>query len=225
MALSKVNFNSMNVTPAASKAIKFNSSNNGLETGDIGGSLVLISTTTISSGSSTVNITSGIDSTYKEYIIRAINVHPSANSQLSIHFSVDGGSNFNTNMTTTVFQSFHREDDSSTSLNYRTGDDIFNGTDEDGNTSTHATLCNTIGNDAKMCGESIIHLFNPSSTTFVKHFMARTQTYMDRDTTQLASTDNYCAGYVNTTSAVNAVSFRMNSGNIDSGTFKLYGVS
>ena len=223
MALSKVNFNSMNVTPAASKAIKFNSSNNGLETGDLGGSLVLISTTTASS-SSTVNITSGIDSTYKEYIIKAINVHPSANAQLEIHFSIDGGSNFNTNIHTCVFQSFHREDDSSTSLNYRTGDDVFNGADEDCNTSTYATLCNTIGNDAKMCGESIIHLFNPSSTTFVKHFMARTQTYMDRDSTQLASTDNYCAGYVNTTSAVNAVSFRMNGGNIDSGTFKLYGV-
>ena len=223
MALSKVNFNSMNVTPAASKAIKFNSSNNGLETGDLGGSLVLISTTTASS-SSTVNITSGIDSTYKEYIIKAINVHPSANAQLEIHFSIDGGSNFNTNIHTCVFQSFHREDDSSTSLNYRTGDDLAVGTDEDSNTSTYATLCNTIGNNDNMCGESIIHLFDPSSTTFVKHFIARTQTYMDRDTTQLASTDNYHAGYVNTTSAVNAVSFRMNGGNIDSGTFKLYGV-
>ena len=194
-----------------------------LPSGVSSGSLVLISTTTASS-SSTANITSGIDSTYKEYIIKAINVHPSANAQLEIHFSVDGGSNFNTNITTSVFQSFHREDDSSTSLNYRTGDDVFNGQDEDGNTSTYATLCNTIGNDAKMCGESIIHLFDPSNTTFVKHFIARTQTYMDRDTTQLASTDNYCAGYVNTTSAVNAVSFRMNGGNIDSGTFKLYGV-
>ena len=223
MALSKVDFNNINVTPAASKALKWNSSANGFETGDIGGSMVLLSTTTASS-SSTVNITSGIDSTYKEYIIKAINVHPSANAQLEIHFSVDGGSNFNTNMTTSVFQSFHREDDSSTSLNYRTGDDLANGTDEDSNTSTYATLCNTIGNDAKMCGESIIHLFEPSSTTFVKHFIARTQTYMDRDSTQLASTDNYCAGYVNTTSAVNAISFRMTSGNIDAGTIKMYGI-
>ena len=76
MALSKVNFNSMNVTPVASKAIKFNSSNNGLETGDIGGSLVLISTQTASS-SSTISFTSGIDSTYKEYIFKFIDIHPS----------------------------------------------------------------------------------------------------------------------------------------------------
>ena len=75
MALSKVNFNSMNVTPSASKAIKFNSSNNGLETGDIGGSLVLISTQT-ASNSSAISFTSGIDSTYKEYQFHFIDIHP-----------------------------------------------------------------------------------------------------------------------------------------------------
>ena len=224
MALSKVNFNSMNVTPAASKAIKFNSSNNGLETGDISGNLVLISTTTVSSSSSTVNITSGIDSTYKEYIIKAINIHPSANSQFMIHFSVDGGSNFNTNMQTAAFQVYHTENDGSTQLNYRAGDDLTNGTNGDGDTSTYAFLSNTIGNDAKMCGDSIIHLFDPSNTTFVKNFMAKTQIYMDRDSPQLASVIQYYAGYVNTTSAVNAVSFKMFEGTIDSGTFKLYGV-
>jgi len=224
MALSKVNFNSMNVTPSASKAIKFNSSNNGLETGDIGGSLVLISTTTVSSSSSTVNITSGIDSTYKEYIIKAINIHPSDNAQFMIHFSADGGSNFNTNMQTAAFQVYHKEDDSSTQLNYRAGDDLLNGTNGDGVTSTYAPISQTIGNDAKMCGESIIHLFDPSNITFIKNFMATTQVYMDRDTPQLASVTQYYAGYVNTTSAINAVSFKMFEGTIDSGTFKLYGV-
>ena len=199
-----------------------------LDSGIATGAMTLIKTLTASS-SATLSFVDGassvvFDGTYKEYIIKAINVHPENNSQLAIHFSIDGGSNFNTNIQTSVFQSFHREDDSSTSLNYRTGDDLANGTNADNATSTYAPLCNTIGNDAKMCGESIIHLFNPSSTTFVKHFIARTQTYMDRDSTQLASTDNYCAGYVNTTSAVNAVSFKMLDGAIDSGTFKLYGV-
>ena len=189
-----------------------------------GGAMTLISTTTVSS-SSTVNITSGIDSTYKEYIIKVINAHPANNTQLEFHCSIDGGSNFNTNMTTTAFQSFHKEDGSGGALSYRAGDDLANGTDEDSNTSTYATLSNSIGNNNNMCEESIIHLFDPSNTTFVKHFIAVTQTYMDRDSTQLASPCQFVAGYVNTTSAVNAVSFRMVSGNFDSGTIKLYGIS
>ena len=107
MALSKVNFNSMNVTPAASKAIKFNSSNNGLETGDIGGSLVLISTQNASS-SSTISFTSGIDSTYKEYIFKFINIHPSNdNVDFYVNFSVDGGSNYNVTKTTLYFRANH----------------------------------------------------------------------------------------------------------------------
>ena len=93
MALSKVNFNSMNVTPAASKAIKFNSSNNGLETGDLGGNLVLISTQTASS-SSTIDFTSGIDSTYKEYIFKFIDIHQSADCP-NFEFQSDTGTNTN----------------------------------------------------------------------------------------------------------------------------------
>ena len=111
MALSKVNFNSMNVTPAASKAIKFNSSNNGLETGDIGGSLVLISTTT-ASNSATVSITSGIDSTYKEYVFTFKDIHPSNdNVDFYVNASVDGGSNYNATKTTTYFRAGTDEGD------------------------------------------------------------------------------------------------------------------
>ena len=79
MALSKVNFNSLNVTPTASKTVKFNSNNNGLEAGDVGGSLVLISTSTASS-SAIYDFTSGIDSTYKEYIFKFINIHPATDN-------------------------------------------------------------------------------------------------------------------------------------------------
>ena len=93
MALSKVNFNSMNVTPSASKAIKFNSSNNGLETGDIGGSLVFISEQTASS-SANISFTSGIDSTYKEYVFKFIHIHAASGSaHFQCNLSVDGGSN------------------------------------------------------------------------------------------------------------------------------------
>ena len=96
MALSKVNFNSMNVTPAASKAIKFNSNNNGLETGDLGGALVLISEQT-ASDSASIQFTSGIDSTYKEYIFKYINLHPASDSKtLEFNLSADGGSNYST---------------------------------------------------------------------------------------------------------------------------------
>jgi len=187
------------------------------------GNQVLLSTST-ASNSSTVNITSGIDSTYPIYKFEVINAHPSDNSQIMIHFSTDGGSNFNTNMQTAAFQVYHKEDDTSTQLNYRAGDDLTNGTNGDGATSTYAPISQTIGNDNKMCGVSNIYLFNPSSTTFVKHFMATTQVYMDRDSPQLASVTQYYTGYINTSSAVNAVSFKMFEGTIDSGTFKMYGI-
>ena len=192
------------------------------------GALVPIKTLTASS-SSTVNFAHGsndvvFDNTYPIYKFEIINVHPSANAQFMIHFSTDGGSNFNTNMQTAAFQVYHKEDDTSTQLNYRAGDDLTNGTNGDGVTSTYAPISQTIGNDDKMCGVSTIYVFNPSSTTFVKHFMATTQVYMDRDSPQLASVTQYYAGYINTTSAVNAVSFKMFEGTIDSGTFKLYGI-
>ena len=197
-------------------------------TGLAEGSLVPIKTLTASS-SSTVNFAHGsndvvFDNTYPIYKFEIINVHPSANAQFMIHFSTDGGSNFNTNMQTAAFQVYHKEDDTSTQLNYRAGDDLTNGTNGDGVTSTYAPISQTIGNDDKMCGVSTIYVFNPSSTTFVKHFMATTQVYMDRDSPQLASVTQYYAGYINTTSAVNAVSFKMFEGTIDSGTFKLYGI-
>ena len=214
MALSKVNFNSMNVTPAASKAIKFNSSNNGLETGDIGGSLVLISTTTASS-SSTIDITSGIDSTYKEYQVHFFDVHPQSGSRLA--FQVDTGTNTNYNQTITsaAFVTRHTEDDSTADLGYNTGDDLAN------STSFQRLSCGgTVETDADASATGILHLFDPSNTTFVKHFMATMQIYNNDQ----ASHNSYVAGYINTTTAITRIRFKYESGNIDAGTFKLYGV-
>ena len=217
MALSKVNFNSMNVTPAASKAIKFNSSNNGLETGDLGGNLVLISTQTASS-SSVISFTSGIDSTYKEYIFKLINIHPQTDN-VAFHFnmSVDSGSNYNVTKTTTFFEAYHKEDDSEQYLSYADSRDL-----------AQSTSFQTLGQegqqaddaDQNLCG--FLHLFNPSSTTFVKHFLATTIANSHNST---YCWNSYIAGYANTTSAVDAIQFKMSSGNIDAGTIKMYGVS
>ena len=109
MAISKANFNSFNVTPSASKFITFNSSNDGLAADDVGGSLVLISTQTASSSSS-LSFTSGIDSTYKEYIFKFINIHPATDAvSFQFNFSADGGSNYNVTKTTTAFLAYHGE--------------------------------------------------------------------------------------------------------------------
>ena len=215
MALSKVNFNSMNVTPAASKAIKFNSSNNGLETGDMGGSLVLLSTTTASS-SATIDITSGIDSTYKEYQVHFFDVHPQSGSRLA--FQVDTGTNtsYNQSITSTAFVTRHSEDDSTADLGYNTGDDLAQ------STSFQRLSCGgTVETDADASATGILHLFDPANTTFVKHFMATMQIYNNDQ----ASHNSYVAGYINTTTAITRIRFKYESGNIDAGTFKLYGVS
>jgi len=213
MALSKVNFNSLNVTPAASKAIKFNSSNNGIETGDVGGSLVLISEQTASS-SGTLTFTSGIDSTYKEYVFKFIDIHPETdNKHFQINFSADSGSNYNVTKTTTYFQAEHDEDDSTTGLSYNTNFDLAQSTSD-------FYLGLAVGNDNDQCLTGTLHLFNPSSTTFVKHFIGVSQHYHQGN----YSRNDYCSGYGNTTSAIDAVRFKMSSGNIDAGTIKLYGV-
>ena len=178
-----------------------------------GGSLNLISTQTASS-SSTIDFTSGIDSTYKEYIFKFINIHQATDiAFLTFNGSVDTGSNYNVTKTTSFFNAYHDEGDSSTGLTYQTGNDLAQSTDfqklaEGGS-----------DNDQSISGE--MFLFNPSDTTFVKHFISRFNMYSRSDYTQ----DHYIAGYFNTTSAIDAVQFKMTSGNIDSGTIKLYGVT
>ena len=216
MALSKVNFNSLNVTPSASKALKFNSSNNGLETGDVGGSLVLISETT-ASNSSAVNFTSGLDSTYKEYQFHFTDIHPaSGNSAFMFNLSADGGSNYNVTKTTTAFWAAHNEAGSDANLYYRTSEDLAQST-ADQKLSVEVTFPASVDDDNSFSG--ILHLFDPSSTTFVKHFISDGNHYASN-----YSTRSFVAGYGNTTSAINAITFKMSTGNIATGTIKMYGV-
>ena len=216
MALSKVNFNSLNVTPSASKVLKFNSSNDGLEAGDVGGSLVLISTSTASS-SATIDITSGIDSTYKEYIVKFINIHPATDS---VHFLFQGDTGTNTNYNQTItsacIRAYNYEGSGTPALQYYTSGDLAQGTD------FHYMTGNAgVGNDSDQSFNGTLHLFNPSDTTFVKHFLIDTHSHGPSNYTMRF----LVGGYFNTTSAITRLRFKFSSGNIDSGTIKLYGVS
>ncbi len=179
-----------------------------------GGAMTLISTQTASS-SATIQFTSGIDSTYKEYIIKIYDMHPATDNHIfEFQGNASGGSGFNETITSTCFRSFHTESDSTTDLAYLVNDDLAQGTD-------HQHLANGVGNgnDESLAGE--LHLFDPSNTTFVKHFIAKFNFY-EADS---GSNTYYTAGYFNTTSAIDEIQFKMASGNIDAGTFKLYGVS
>ena len=215
MALSKVNFNSLTVTPAASKAIKFNSNNNGIETGDVGGSLVLLETQTLSSAASTISFTSNIDSTYKEYIFKFIDIHPSA-EYAHFSFQADTGTNTNYNqtITSTAWTSTSNEGGTEAIINYQTASDQAQGTG-------FQYLTDQLEADNDSCAAGTLHIFDPSNTTFVKHFIARTQFHQ----ADPSSREYYVSGYFNTTTALTRFQFKMHSGNIDAGTIKLYGVS
>ena len=178
-----------------------------------GGALNLISTQT-ASASASLEFTTGIDSTYDVYVFKFINCHPSEDAgRLQVNFSTDGGSNYNVTKTSTSFRSYHNEADSSTLLDYTDGFDMAQETG-------FKTICAVGGNDNDQSASGEMYLYNPSSTTFVKHFIATTHTYGQND----ASYSLFSAGYGNTTSAINGVKFIMHSGNIDSGTIKLYGI-
>ncbi len=181
-----------------------------------GGAMTLISTATASS-SATLSFTSGIDDTYDEYVFKFYNIHPQTDAAVfTFNASIDGGSNYNVVKTTTSFYAFHNEADSSASLAYDTGSDLAQST-----AFSRIIGCGNTGNDADQCGVGTMTLFNPSSTTFVKHFIAVGDTVGDTD----YDMPGYIAGYLNNTSAVDAIQFKFDSGNIDSGVIKLYGIS
>jgi hypothetical protein len=177
-----------------------------------GGTLVLLSTQT-ASNSATISFTSGLDSTYDAYEFHFINVAPkSTDAQFAFQGSTNGGSSYGVTATTTFFYGYHTEDDASTVLSYLTSNDLAQST-------SFQPLSGGAKNTADECLTGTLQLFNPSSTTYVKHFISRTQSYHISN----ASLDAYVAGYFNTTSAVNAIQFKYENGNID-GIIKLYGV-
>jgi len=216
MALSKVNFNSLNVTPSASKFLAWDGDADALATADIGGALTLISTSTVTSSTDGIEITSGLDSTYKEYIFKFINLH-SVNDGTSWQFqaSTNTGSSFGINKVSTFIEATHNEDDSGTGLAYNT---TF---DRGANSTDFATLISEIGNDNDQSGSGTLHLFNPASTTFVKSYICRTSSSSNGNNQR----DQHVAGCFYTTSAIDALRFETRTGNLQTGVLKMYGVS
>jgi hypothetical protein len=179
------------------------------------GTLILLSTQT-ASNSATISFTTGLDSTYDAYEFHFINIYPKTDgTDFTFNMSTDSGSNYNVTKTTTFFRSYHFEGDSDAGLGYITSTDLAQSTGEQLLTE------NGFSNEADSNLSGTLQLFNPSSTTYVKHFIATVNN--PKNAGGIVSINSYIAGYGNTTSAVNAIRFKMNSGNFD-GTIKLYGL-
>jgi hypothetical protein len=180
-----------------------------------GGNMVLLSTQT-ASASASISFTTGIDSTYKEYMFIFNNIHVQTNgAHFQFNFSTDGGSSYNVTKTSTHFICGQREDNSGNYLYYTTSYDLAESTAnqvifESGDGESDSSLSGTF------------FLFNPSSTTYVKHFISEIQGVADG--TPNYSWHPFVAGYGNTTSAINAVQFNTDLGNIETGTIQMFGI-
>jgi hypothetical protein len=157
-----------------------------------------------------------LDSTYKTYFFTFNNMHPETDhADFQFNMSIDTGSNYNVAKTSIRISAYHKENDSGTpSVVYHASSDLAQGTGAQ-------FLFQNIGNDSDQCASGYLYLFEPSSTTFVKHFISRGQLAEGTE----YSEENYTAGYGNTTSAVDAIQFSMSTGNIDAGDICLYGIS
>ena len=181
------------------------------------GSMTFIKKLTASS-SSTLSFVNGssdvvFDSTYKEYMFIFNNIHPASNSSLGFKASTDGGSNYGIATTTTAFMAEQGESDD-TFLGYRTSEDHAQDTGL-------IKIGESYGTDNDQSGSGFMHLFNPSSSVFVKHFIAQNHSSHPSD----YADNSFKAGYINTTSAVDAIQFSMTPGNIDAGDICLYGIA
>ena len=184
-----------------------------------GANMVFIKKLTADGSGTTLSFVDGasdvvLDDTYKEYLFTFKDIHPQTDDvAFQFNLSVDTGSNYNVTKTTTVFRARHDEADSQADLLYVTGDDLAQSTGVQ-------SILKGLGSDNDECGSGTLTLFNPSSTTFVKHFIASTP-FSNKDP---AARSLFTAGYGNTTSAVDAIQFSMSSGNIDAGDICLYGI-
>jgi hypothetical protein len=178
-----------------------------------GDGITLISSQT-ASASASLSFTTGLTSTYKAYKFVFVNIHPATdNTNFTFNLSTDSGSNYNVTKTTTAFKAHHDEADTATTLTYSTSNDLAQST---GFQMIGEQVGN--GNDEQCSGT--LTLFNPSSTTYVKHFISTSNSYNEAN----YSINFYIAGYANTTSAVNAIQFKFASGNIDAGVIYMYGI-
>ena len=182
-----------------------------------GGALTLLQTQTASS-SSTIDFTSNIDSTYKEYIFKLVDIHL-ATDQANLTFQADTGTNTNYNQTVTssYFRANHTEDDGTANLSIDTSRDQSQGTG-------FIEIISDLTDDNDSGSSGTINLFDPSSSVFVKHFICITNAHHHNPGTNV-SRNMFIGGYFNTTTALTRIRFKASSGNIDSGTFKMYGVT
>ena len=176
------------------------------------GDVVLLSSQT-ASGSASLDFTSGIDSTYGEYIFKFYNINPVSSSALTFQANATDSSSYDETMTTTKFETNHGEDDSTGELAYVAGGDQAQGT-------AFQSLSQSIGTGGDQSGAGELHLFNPASTTYVKHFYSEMQIHYG-DVGNASCT--YIGGYINTTTAIDDIKFQMSTGDFD-GTIKMWGV-
>ena len=185
------------------------------------GSMTFIKKLTASS-SATISFVDGssdvvLDDTYKEYLFTFNNIHPSSDgNRFLFQGSTNTGTGYGVNITSTFFKAFHDEGDSSTGVSYDANNDLAQST-----SFQQLNLDADLGADNDQSLSGTLHLFNPSSTTFVKHFIATTNFNHSGDYTIQC----FIAGYFNTTSAVDAIQFKMDSNNIDAGDICLYGIN
>ena len=199
-------------------------SNNGVKNATAFGSLTSGSLTFIkkltASSSGTLSFVDGssdvvLDNTYKEYLFTFNNIHPATDgANFTFQGNASGGSGYNETLTTTSFRAYHDEAGSDAAFSYEAGNDQAQGT-------AFQQITDNIGNVSDESASGTLHLFNPSSTTFVKHFIATTNTYQNSN----YSMNTFTAGYFNTTSAIDEIQFKMNTGNIDAGDICLYGIN
>lgn len=179
---------------------------------ELQGNMIFISSQT-ASASASLEFTSGIDSTYDEYVFYFVNINVSANSDNFVfQVNASGQTGFNETMTTTAFRAYHGEDGSIAALNYDASQDQAQGT-------SYQTLSQSLSNAADVCCAGELHLFAPSSTTYVKQFYSRFNGIHDSN----LSMQDFIAGYINTTAAITQISFKPESGTFD-GTIYLYGI-
>lgn len=174
------------------------------------GDMVLVSSATASSSASLTFTLAD----YKEYQFYFVNMHPSGNNvDLTMNFSIDSGSNYNVSKITTFAQAYHNEAGNDTALEYNASHDMVG--------TGFAIIAKGIGNDNDQTIAGSMKLFNPSSDTFVKHFIINNSNYSHND----YHNNFLIAGYANTTSAVDRIQFKMSAGNIDSGTILCFGIN
>jgi hypothetical protein len=181
-----------------------------------GGAWTLIQTITSDGSDASISFTSGIDSTYDEYCFKFINIHPETDTTFfTFNFSVDGGSNYNVTKTSSAFRAYHYEDGSGSGLSYSAGSDLAEGTG-------YQYFNWEMSNDADSSISGTLHLFDPSNTTFVKHFLATINTVGDGSPNY--NNSQFTGGYGNTTSAIDAVDFKFASDEIQGGSISMYGI-